>query len=295
MPILTIALLQLVSAGAETSANLAKGEEACRRAKAAGADIALFPEMWSNGYSLPDPGDSAAVAAWRAQAIPADGAYVRRFCALAAELDLAIAPTFLERRRGAPRNSLALIDRRGAVRLTYAKVHTCDFDTEAALAPGERFPVCTLDTAAGPVLVGAMICFDREFPESARILMLNGAEIILVPNACELEANRLGQLRARAYENMLGVATANYAAPQENGHSAAYDGMAFTADGKSRDTCLVEAGAEEGIILAEFDLDALRAWRASEVWGNAFRKPGRYGMLTSRTVRPPFRRPKARR
>lgn len=82
------------------------------------------------------------------------------------------------------------------------------------------------------VNVGAMICFEREFPESARILMLRGAELVLVPNACEMEANRLGQLRARAFENMVGIALANYASPQANGHSVAFDGMAFEADGR---------------------------------------------------------------
>jgi len=61
-----------------------------------------------------------------------------------------------------------------------------------------------------------MICYDREFPESARILMLKGAEIILTPNCCELEQSRLGQFRTRAFENMVGVAMANYAAPQDN-------------------------------------------------------------------------------
>lgn len=74
-------------------------------------------------------------------------------------------------------------------------------------AAGEDFYVADLDTESGIVKVGAMICFDREFPESARILMLKGAEIILVPNACPLEINRLSQLRARAYKNMLGIAT----------------------------------------------------------------------------------------
>ena len=64
------------------------------------------------------------------------------------------------------------------------KVHTCDFDMEAALTPGDDFYVCTLDTAKGDVRIGAMICYDREFPESARILMLKGAELILTSNAC---------------------------------------------------------------------------------------------------------------
>ena len=50
------------------------------------------------------------------------------------------------------------------------------FDVERHLTPGDGFHVAELDTAEGPVKVGAMICYDREFPESARILMLQGAE-----------------------------------------------------------------------------------------------------------------------
>jgi predicted amidohydrolase len=295
MDAITVALLQMTPAGKDQAASLSKGEEYCRRAARMGADIALFPEMWNVGYALPDPDDRAACAAWPERAIGLDAPYIAHFRALARELDMAIAPTFLERWESAPRDSLALIDRRGELRLTYAKVHTCDFDREAALTPGAEFPVCSLETRGGPVQIGAMICFDREFPESARILMLRGAEIILVPNACELEANRLGQLRARAFENMLGAATANYASPRENGHSAAYDGIAFNGDGTSRDTCLLEAGPEEGVYLAAFDLKRLRAYREREVWGNAFRKPRRYGALTGEAVDPPFVRPKARR
>ena len=52
---------------------------------------------------------------------------------------------------------------------------------EAATWPGDSFQVGDLDTKGGVVKVGAMICFDREQPESARILMLKGAEIILTP------------------------------------------------------------------------------------------------------------------
>ncbi len=287
MPILTIALLQMLSHGPDQEANRARGEQFCRRAKSMGADIALFPEMWSNGYLIPEKARPQEIPAWQKQALGPDSDYIRRFRDLAAKLDLAIALTYLEAWPGAPRNTVSLIDRHGEIRLTYAKVHTCDFDREAALTPGDDFRICELDTAAGPVKLGAMICFDREFPESARILMLKGAEIILIPNACDLEANRLGQLRARAYENMLGVVTANYAIPQENGHSVAYDGIAFDESG-SRDTCLVEADGREGIFLAPFDLDRLRAYRADEVWGNAYRKVSRYGILTSPAVEEPF-------
>ncbi|HET8627511.1 MAG TPA: carbon-nitrogen hydrolase family protein [Thermomicrobiales bacterium] len=309
---LTIALLQLTACGDDRDANLAKGDEYCRRASAMGADIALFPEMWSTGYTFPRPEPEGAndlwrepslwpagatspalaheadVARWRDLAIDRDSAFVRHFRALARELGMAIALTYLERWPGAPRNTVSLLDRRGEVALTYAKVHTCDFDLpEAACTPGDDFPVCALDTAAGEVRVGAMICYDREFPESARILMLRGAEIILTPNACELEVNRLAQFRTRAIENMVGAAMANYAAPQQNGHSVAYHPLAFDARG-SRDTLVVEAGEGEGVYLARFDLDALRDWRRRETWGNAFRKPHRYALLTSLDVAPPF-------
>ncbi len=295
MPELTVALLQMVSFGLDQTANLEKGELYCRRAREMGADIALFPEMWNIGYTLPPCGDPEAVRAWAANAIDEDGPFVTHFLALAGDLHLAIALTYLQAHAGAPRNVTTLIDRCGVRRLTYAKVHTCDFDREIALTPGDGFRVCTLDTAAGQVRIGAMICMDREFPESARILMLQGAEVILTPNACELEQNRLCQFRTRAFENMVGMAMANYASPQENGHSVAHDGIAFDEQEASRDTCLVEAGAEEGIYLARFDLDRLRVYRSIESWGNSYRKPRCYGALVSRQVDPPFVRPEARR
>ncbi|MGD0877233.1 MAG: carbon-nitrogen hydrolase family protein [Anaerolineales bacterium] len=291
---LKVALLQLLSAGYDQAANLDKGRQYCRKARQQGADIALFPEMWNIGYQLPDSSLPDQVEYWQQQAIGRDSDFVNSFRKLAWDLDMAIGVTYLEQWEGGPRDSLSLIDRHGEISLTYGKVHTCDFDREAGLTPGEYFFVCDLDTAYGPVKVGAMICFDREFPESARILMLKGAELILTPNACELEDNRIGQFRACAFENMLGVAMANYAIPQENGRSAAFDGIAFKEAG-SRDTCLVQADGHEGIYLAEFDLDWLRAYRANEVWGNAYRKPNRYGLLTSPSVDRPFIRSDARR
>lgn len=286
MSTLRVALLQLASHGADLEANLEKGLAACRQAMAMGADIALFPEMWSVGYAL----DSLATA------IGPDSVFVRAFQALARELDLAIALSYLERWPGAPRNAVSLIDRHGEIRLTYAKVHTCDFGLEGALTPGESFPVCRLATRAGEVAVGAMICYDREFPESARGLMLGGAELILTPNACTLDQNRLAQFQSRAFENMVGVAMANYPAPRNNGHSIAFDGIAHgEIDGPGRDMKLVEAGEAEGIYLASFDLEALRAYREWESWGNAFRKPRTYGALLEQEVRAPFWRPEARR
>ena len=258
------------------------------------ADIALFPEMWNIGYTFYDPAQPNAGAVWQSQAVGQSDNFVQHFQVLAQELNMAIALTYLEKWDSAPRNTVSLIDRHGDLVITYGKVHTCDFDKESALTPGDDFYVCTLDTRNGEARVGAMICYDREFPESARFLMLKGAELILMPNACDLEANRIGQFRARAYENMVAVAMANYAAPQRNGHSVAFDAMAFSASGEALDTLVIEAGEEEGVYLAEFDLDKIRAYREQETWGNAYRKPGTYGSLTSLDVQHPFIRTEVR-
>jgi predicted amidohydrolase len=300
MNILRIALLQMASMGLDQEANRLKGDAYCRRAAEMGADIALFPEMWNIGYTgyadCPDDYDEIGQESaeqrrarqdWQAQAIGSDDSFVAHFRDLARELEMAIAITYLERWSIAPRNTVSIIDRTGELVLTYAKVHTCDFSLEAACSPGDDFHVCDLNTSKGPVRLGAMICYDREYPESARVLMLKGAEIILTPNACELEINRLAQFRARAFENMVGVAMTNYAAPDQNGHSIAYDPIAFR-DEKSRDTLIVEAGEGEGIFIADFDLDALRDYRGREAWGNAFRKPHRYSALVSTGVQEPF-------
>ncbi len=282
---LNVALLQMIACQTQKE-NLEKGLTWCRRAKAMGADIALFPEMWNCGYTVTNNPAKNAV-----NAVAADGAFAAAFRDLAKELNMAIAITILEHYDPLPRNTMILFDRRGDEVLRYAKVHTCDFDVERNLTPGDDFYVAELDTAEGPVQIGAMICYDREFPESARILMLEGAELILVPNACPMEINRLTQLRARAFENMLGIATANYAFghPDCNGHSSAFDGIAYDdSHSDSRDTLIVEAGEAEGIYLAPFDLAAIRRNRKVEIHGNCFRRPALYQKLIETSVRPPF-------
>lgn len=286
MNLLNIALLQIAPTDS-LEGNLEKGTAACRRAKELGADIALFPEMWSNGYRIYGrPAEE-----WKAEAISAESEFVRAFGRLAGELDMAVGVTLLEAWEGGPRNTLVLSDRFGERKLTYAKVHTCDFDVERNLTPGEDFYVTDLDTACGPVRVGAMICYDREFPESARLLMLKGAELILTPNACPMELNRLSQLRARAFENMLAVATCSYpdSVPDCNGGSSVFDGVAYLPEAEgSRDTCLLQAGGEEGVCVAGLDLDMLRAYRGREVHGNAYRRPKKYALLTDIRIDEPF-------
>lgn len=273
-----IALMQLLPCGS-LQGQMEKGIAACKRAKELGADIALFPEMWSDGYALPQDGQKL-----RELAVPAGGAFVEAFGALAAQLQMAIAVTFLESHEPKPLNSMVLFDRRGERRLHYAKVHTCAFDLEKVLAPGEGFHVAELDLGDVTVKVGAMICFDREFPESARLLMLQGAEMVLAPNACPMEINRLAALRTRAYENRMAVATCNYpkGQPDCNGRSTLFDGVAWLRDAPGpRDMCVFEAPEEEGVYIAELDLDLLRQYREHEVMGDRYRRPEMYGLLAA--------------
>jgi predicted amidohydrolase len=268
--------------------NLQKGAAYCRKAKEMGADIALFPEMWSVGYRIPENLDEL-----KSSALSVDSEFVSSFAQLAKALDMAIGITLLEKYEPLPRNTLCLLDRFGNRVLTYAKVHTCHFGDECRLTGGDDFYVADLNTAQGNVKIGAMICYDREFPESARILMLKGAEILLVPNACPMEINRISQLRGRAYENMVGIATVNYplGQPDCNGHSTAFDGIAYRpSDSGSRDTLIIEAGEREGIYIADFPIDEMREYRGCEVHGNAYRHPQKYKLLISEAIEEPFLR-----
>lgn len=276
---LKIAFLQLTPA-ATIEDNLEKGIKACREAKVGGADIALFPEMWSSGYVFPHNRE------WLEQnAVSLDSQYVTRFSEIAAELDMAIAITLLERHEPKPRNTVCLFDRHGKLVYRYAKVHICDFgedDDEGVLDAGDDFFVGELDTKEGTISVGSMICYDREFPEAARILMLKGAELILVPNACPMEINRLSQLRGRAYENRVAIATCNYPAFHRgcNGHSTLFDGVIYdTETGAPRDMLVCETGNEEGVFFAELDVDMLREYRNRETDNLKNRRPELYGLI----------------
>ena len=304
--ILKIALLQLNAEPNNEKENVDKAQYYCRKASALGADIILLPEMWNIGYTPHHeevwdieydplkPKHPELLAEWKNKGITTDSNYILHFRNLAKELEVSICITYLRNNAtGDPYNSASLINKEGNIVLTYDKVHTCDFSGEHHCSSGSEFKTIKLDTDKGEVNIGIMICYDREFPESARILMLKGAEIILVPNACGLEINRLSQLRSRSYENMVGVALCNYAG-SEYGNSIAFDGMGFDKTG-SRDMTIIKANEEEQIVFSDFDLEKLREYRKREVWGNAFRKPKSYGKLIDEKVDIPFLRKLAKR
>jgi predicted amidohydrolase len=163
----------------------------------AGAEIVVFPEMYSNGCARFDPSDCAALARWRDGAQSISGDFVTRCVAAARAHEIYVVATFLEAAEPKPFNSALLIDRRGRPILHHRKVYICNFDSpEMACGRGMNFDVCEIETRSGPVRLGLMICMDREYPEAARSLASKGAEIALVPNCCDLATDR--ELRRRA-------------------------------------------------------------------------------------------------
>jgi deaminated glutathione amidase len=233
--------------------------EIVAQAKAASAEIVIFPEMYSNGYARFDPDDPIARARWCAEAESLDGDFVGRFRQAARTHRVHVVATFLEKAAPKPFNSALLIDPDGHAVLHHRKVYICDFDSpELACGRGSGFAACDIQTGAGPVRVGLMICMDREYPEAARSLSRQGAEIVLVPNCCDLAADRvcgdvrIAQARGRAFESIIGIAIANYPAPCCDGHSFAVDATGHI---------IVMADASSGLAIATFDLAAIRQAR----------------------------------
>jgi deaminated glutathione amidase len=251
---LRVALAQYLS-GREPAAIVAE-------AKGAAADIVVFPEMYSNGYARFDPEDPAASARWCADAHRLDGDFVGKFRDAARSHRLHVVATFLEAAEPKPFNAALLIDPGGTRVQHHRKVHICDFDSpEMACGRGAKFEPCDIETDAGPVRVGLMICMDREYPEAARSLSRQGAEIALVPNCCDLAEDRacsdvrIAQMRGRAFETVMGIAVANYPIPRCDGHSFAVDPSG---------AIIAMAGHSPGLCIAAFDLAAIRQARIEE-------------------------------
>ena len=285
-----VAILQL-NAVNDSNKNLITGIEACKKAKQLGADIAVFPEMWNIGYEMPTGNEDISI--WKQKSITEDSDYLLKFKELAKELNMAIAITFLEKTRNLPKNSIIIYDRFGNKILKYSKVHTVDFKMEKYTEPGTDFYVEELDYGRGKVNIGSMICYDREFPESARILMLNGAEIILVPNACYMQKIRLEQLKVRAYENMVGIVTVNYA--NYGGKSSAYSPIVRDINKNELNSEILVMKDKEDIKIAQFNMNEIREYRRRETLGDAYRKPYAYKQLIEDNVQEPFIREDSRR
>ena len=268
-----VAVLQMRSVNREYERNIKTIIKYMSDAKQNGADILLLPECFITGYDLTIDNASAITENDLAP-----------LCENAKELNIGLVATALTQGKSNPQNSAFVISKDGKILMKYAKVHTCDFADEKVLESGTEFKVCDFDG----VKIGIMICYDREYPESARVLMLKGAEIILVPNDCGSMRPRLQALSTRAYENMCGVAMANPNG-ENAGNSCAYSPICWDRNGECVDNTLLLADAEtEGLFYADFDMDAIRAYREREMMGNTFRKVKAYAELLNDEIQYPF-------
>src|SRR5258708_35644642 len=115
-----VALLQIAPLGNNQSRNLAKGLRSCREAKALGADLAVFPELWNVGFK-PSPTVSEGWQIWMNSAVDQRSTFFQGFATLARQLDLNIALNYLEAHPPMPRNTGSVIDRRGNVMPNYSQ------------------------------------------------------------------------------------------------------------------------------------------------------------------------------
>lgn len=239
------------------------------------ADILLLPEAFLTGYELPMNNE---------EALSDDSFYIRQICDAAKRMHLGVVVTAITKGTKKPQNSAYVVNKNGTVLLKYSKVHTCDFADEACLESGDAFHVCDFHG----IKIGIMICYDREYPESARVLMMKGVEIILVPNDCGSMRLRLNALSTRAYENTTGIAMANTNG-KNAGNSCAFSPICWDQDGNCVDNVLLIADdLTEGLFYAEFDMDAIRSYREHEMMGNTYRKVKTYDILMNSQIEAPF-------
>lgn len=281
---LKAALIQYGTMMPDIEQNTITAVKLIREAGKNGADLVLFPECFLTAYTAPDIcrkllpiqeiEHHPEFIRWCENALTENEEHFIQITNLAAELHIGVVITGFSKGKQYPQNTAWIIDRDGKVILKYSKVHTCDFDWERYLESGEAFPVCRFDG----ITMGCMICYDREYPESARELMLNGAELIMHPNCCGGMQPRLKELSVRAMENMVGIAMANPPA-QGMGNSCAFHPMVWADEGSPLDnTIFVGDELEETIYYVEFDIEAIREYREREDLGK-YRKTGAYKKL----------------
>jgi predicted amidohydrolase len=245
-------------------ANIATAERLIREAAGQGAQIIMTPEVVLTGFV---GGEHE-----RRLAEPIPGPVTERFGALARELGAYLLIGMSEAREDHVFNAMPVFGPNGTLMGVMRKVHINRLEVPGGWRNGSEFPVWDFTTATGAMRAGAMICYDRELPESARVLMLHGADVIFNPLACTCPTDEIHRclLRTRAFENEVYVFMVNHAAPRQNGHSFAIDYQGYIR---------AELSNTEGILLFEADLDALEAHRANGLYGMHHRRPELYNML----------------
>ena len=235
-----ISLAQLEPQLFDKEANLAKAEESICLAASNGAAAILFPELFLTGYSL---GQRAVEMAENN-----DGPSVRRVAELARRHQIAVIMGYAELSPDGKHayDAIFVVNAQGHVAGSYHKIHLFQAENGWFL-PGDEFSV--IDFGLGPV--GLLICYDLEFPESARTLALKGAKWIatctgnMVPN----QHIQGIYVQSRAAENNLWVAITNRVGHEGN---LTFFGESAVADPYGKLVC--QAGDKETILFADIDL-----------------------------------------
>lgn len=218
-------------------------------------DLAVVPELWLTGYFNFDRYESDALTLEEA---------MERFGALARAHETTIAfGSIVEREAtGVLRNTSLLFDARGELQLCYRKTHLFPYLSREPeiLEPGDAFPVAEV----GGVGVGVCLCYDLRFPEVARSLVANGADVLLVPSAwpgARRDHWRL-LLQARAVESQIFVVGCNAPAADADTPDLslpAGESMIVDPMGRILDTAGAGVGDEAGGDLDPAEIEAFRA------------------------------------
>ena len=286
-----VAALQF-SCSKDVQETINKAEKMVREAADNGANIILLPELFERQYFCQEKRYDYYDYALPLEENPA----VNRFKEVAKELGVVIPVSFYEKDIDRLFNTVAMIDADGSVLGIYRKTHIPDdhfYQEKFYFTPGDTgFKV--FDTRFGRIGVG--ICWDQWFPETARCMAVQGAELLLYPTAIGsepiLDVDSSGHWRrvmqGHAAANLMPVVAANRIGVEtvepckENaGQSSSLDfyGCSFIADATG--DIIASAKQEETILYGEFDLDALKEDRLS--WGLfRDRRPETYVVMTKK-------------
>jgi N-carbamoylputrescine amidase len=274
----TVAALQLAF-GEDRGANIAAVSELVREAAARGAQVVLPPELFEGPYFCRTEDETLFAGAQPVARHPAVLAMQR----LAAELKIHIPTSFFEADGPHHYNSLAMIDDGGKVMGVYRKSHIPDgpgYEEKFYFRPGNTgFKVWETPQAQ----LGVGVCWDQWYPETARAMMLMGAEILFYPTAIgsephdpDLDTSRLWRraMIGHAVSNVVPVIAANRIGTE---CGQRFYGHSFICD--ERGDMLAEFGAEEtGVLTATLDLDEVKKHRAAFGFFRD-RRPELYGRL----------------
>jgi N-carbamoylputrescine amidase len=279
MTTITVAALQLAFTD-DVQENIAAVTELVREAASKGATVILPPELFEGHYFCRTHDESHFTRALPVGAHPA----VLAMQALAAELEVYIPTSFFEAEGHHHYNSLAMIDDKGAVMGVYRKSHIPDgpgYSEKFYFRPGNT-GFKTFRTRYGTV--GPAVCWDQWYPETARTLMLEGAEILFFPTAIgtephdpDLDTSRLWRraMIGHAVSNVVPVVAANRIGVE---HGQRFYGHSFICD--ERGDIQAEFGATEtGVLVATLDLTQARAHRAAFGFFRD-RRPDLYGRIS---------------